>query len=199
MKKIILKIAFLFIFLLILSSCKTLNSNLITIKGVVLDELGPIPGAHIKVQGRNLNSVKTDLDGNYLIQAKKGDTLIVSYSTHTLKKIKIENNKTINIVLDPNESLVITVKSSNIKRNDISSNQASTKKSHFIIVNEKIVNKDILDVIDSKNIESVKILKNKEATAVYGQNAKNGAILITTKDISKRELKKLYKKYKLKS
>lgn len=86
MKKIILKIAFLFIFLLILSSCKTLNSNLITIKGVVLDELGPIPGAHIKVQGRNLNSVKTDLDGNYLIQAKKGDTLIVSYSTHTLKK-----------------------------------------------------------------------------------------------------------------
>lgn len=197
MKKIILKIAFLFIFLLILSSCKTLNSNLITIKGVVLDELGPIPGAHIKVQGRNLNSVKTDLDGNYLIQAKKGDTLIVSYSTHTLKKIKIENNKTINIVLDPNESLVITVKSSNIKRNDISSNQASTKKSHFIIVNEKIVNKDILDAIDSKNIESVKVLKNKEATAVYGQNAKNGAILITTKDISKRELKKLYKKYSL--
>lgn len=107
MKKIILKIAFLFIFLLILSSCKTLNSNLITIKGVVLDELGPIPGAHIKVQGRNLNSVKTDLDGNYLIQAKKGDTLIVSYSTHTLKKIKIENKGNLVVNLKSDQQIML--------------------------------------------------------------------------------------------
>lgn len=196
MKKIIFKIAFLIVFLLILSSCKTLNSNFITIKGVVSDELGPIPGAHIKVQG-NSNSVKTDLDGNYLIQAKKGDTLIVSYSTHALKKVKIENNKIINVILDADESLVITVKSSHIKRNDITSNQASTKNSHLIIVNEKIVHKDILDAIDSKNIESVKVLKDKEAIAIYGQIGKNGAILITTKTISKRELKQLYKKYSL--
>lgn len=65
----------------------------------------------------------------------------------------------------------------------------------LIVVNEKIVHKDILDAIDSKNIESVKVLKDKEAIAIYGQIGKNGAILITTKDISKRELKKLYKKY----
>ncbi len=196
MKKIIFKIALLIVFLLILGSCKTLNSNFITIKGVISDELGPISGAQIKVQG-NSNSVKTDLDGNYLIQAKKGDTLIVSYSTHALKKVKIENNKIINIVLDADESLVITVKSSHIERNDITSNQASTKNSHLIIVNEKIVHKDILDAIDSKNIESVKVLKDKEAIAIYGQIGKNGAIVITTKTISKRELKQLYKKYSL--
>lgn len=194
MKKIIFKTTLLIVFLLILGGCKTLNSNFITIKGVVSDELGPIPGAQIKLQG-NSNSVKTDLDGNYLIQAKKGDTLIVSYSTHALKKVKIENNKIINVILDADESLVITVKSSHIKRNDITSNQASTKNSHLTIVNEKIVHKDILDAIDSKNIESAKVLKDKEAIAIYGQIGKNGAILITTKDISKRELKKLYKKY----
>ncbi|MCA1965724.1 MAG: carboxypeptidase-like regulatory domain-containing protein [Flavobacterium sp.] len=67
----------------------------------------------------------------------------------------------------------------------------------LIVVNEKIVYKDILDAFDSKNIESVKVLKDKEAIAIYGQIGKNGAILITTKTISKRELKQLYKKYSL--
>ena len=67
----------------------------------------------------------------------------------------------------------------------------------LFVVNGNIVHKDILEAIDPKNIESVNVLKDKAATAVYGQNAKNGAILITTKDISKRELKKLYKKYSL--
>ena len=67
----------------------------------------------------------------------------------------------------------------------------------LIVVNEKIVHKDILNAIDPKNIESVNVLKDKEAIAIYGQIGKNGAILITTKDISKRELKKLYKKYSL--
>lgn len=75
--------------------------------------------------------------------------------------------------------------------------QEKTDNSPLIVVNGNIVNKDILEEINSENIESVNVLKDKTATAVYGQNAKNGAILITTKDISKRELKKLYEKYSL--
>lgn len=73
--------------------------------------------------------------------------------------------------------------------------QETTDNSPLIVVNENILHKDVLEAIDPKNIESVNVLKDKAATAIYGQNAKNGAILITTKDISKRELKKLYKKY----
>lgn len=73
--------------------------------------------------------------------------------------------------------------------------QETTDNSPLIVVNENILHKDVLEAIDPKNIESVNVLKDKAATAIYGQNAKNGAILITTKDISKRELKKLHKKY----
>ncbi len=73
--------------------------------------------------------------------------------------------------------------------------QETTDNSPLIVVNGNILHKDVLEAIDPKNIESVNVLKDKAATAIYGQNAKNGAILITTKDISKRELKKLYKKY----
>ena len=73
--------------------------------------------------------------------------------------------------------------------------QETTDNSPLIVVNGNILHKDVLEAIDPKKIESVNVLKDKAATAIYGQNAKNGAILITTKDISKRELKKLYKKY----
>ena len=75
--------------------------------------------------------------------------------------------------------------------------QETTDNSPLIVVNGNILHKDVLEAIDPKNIESVNVLKDKAATSVYGQNAKNGAILITTKDISKRELKKLYEKYSL--
>ena len=73
--------------------------------------------------------------------------------------------------------------------------QETTDNSPLIVVNGNILHKDVLEAIDPKKIESVNVLKDKAATAVYGQNAKNGVILITTKDISKRELKKLFKKY----
>ena len=78
MKKLVYKISALISLILILFSCKTLNTNFVTVKGVVSDELGPIYDAEVQVQG-NSNSVKTDFDGNYSIQAKEGDTLIFSY------------------------------------------------------------------------------------------------------------------------
>lgn len=67
----------------------------------------------------------------------------------------------------------------------------------LIVVNGNILDKNILNEINPKNIESVNVLKDNAAITVYGQIAKKGAILITTKNISKRELKKLYKKYSL--
>lgn len=67
----------------------------------------------------------------------------------------------------------------------------------IVVVNKKIIHKDILDAIDPKNIESVNVLKGKTASVIYGQNAEKGAILITTRNISKRELNKLYELYSI--
>lgn len=196
MKKLVYKTSSLIALILILFSCKTLNTNFITVNGVVSDELGPIADANVQVQG-NPNSVKTDFDGNYSIQAKKGDTLIVSYSTIAFKKVIIEKNRIINVKLEAPELLKNVVQSGSVKRNNNHSNLALANNDPLIVVNGNILHKDIMNMnaIDSKNINSITVLKDKAATAVYGQNAKNGAILITTKNISKRELKKLYKKY----
>lgn len=65
----------------------------------------------------------------------------------------------------------------------------------LFIVNGTMVHKDLTEVIDPKNISSVNILKNETATTAYGEVAKNGAVIMTTKNISESELQKLYKLY----
>lgn len=49
-----------------------------TIKGVVSDALGSIPGVNIFIKGTS-KSVQTDLDGKYEIKAQKGDVLVFSF------------------------------------------------------------------------------------------------------------------------
>lgn len=65
----------------------------------------------------------------------------------------------------------------------------------FETLNFKKNQNEVEKIINPDEIESISIIKGENAVNLYGENAKNGAILITTKDISKRELKKLYKKY----
>ncbi len=66
----------------------------------------------------------------------------------------------------------------------------------IFVVNGNIVHKDIMEVIDPKNIESVNVLKGDYIPQTF-DNTKNGVIVITTKKKSKRELEKLYQLYPL--
>ena len=66
----------------------------------------------------------------------------------------------------------------------------------IFVVNGNIVHKDIMEVIEPKNIESLNVLKGNQIPQNF-ENAKKGVILITTKNISKKELKKLYQLYPL--
>ena len=194
MKKLVYKISALISLILILFSCKTLNTNFVTVKGVVSDELGPIYDADVQVQG-NSNSVKTDFDGNYSIQAKEGDTLIFSYYSIIYEKVKIGKNKKINpILLSKDLKPIKVVSTSEIKRKNTAFENYTEA---LIAVNGNIVNKDILEAIDPKNIESVNVFKKENIPSNFINTKNSGAILITTKDISKRELKKLYEKYSL--
>jgi len=52
-----------------------------------------------------------------------------------------------------------------------------------IIVDGKEASKDILTKIDPKDIHDINVLKNEEAiNKTYGDKAKNGVVLITTKN-----------------
>ncbi|WP_338410738.1 TonB-dependent receptor plug domain-containing protein [uncultured Flavobacterium sp.] len=63
------------------------------------------------------------------------------------------------------------------------------------VVNSNYVSEDILKDINPNNIERVDVLKYQAATAIYGEKAQNGALVITTKNISKKELEKMYMLY----
>jgi len=52
----------------------------------------------------------------------------------------------------------------------------------LMIINGKETAAEIANLIDPKLIESVTVLKDKEATSLYGNGAKNGVVLITTKN-----------------
>ena len=78
------------------------------------------------------------------------------------------------------------------------SQESANGNEPLIVLNNHLVTKAILNDIDPNKIESVTVLKDKAAMSIYGSKGKNGAIVLTTKNISKRELKKIYKTYKSK-
>ena len=58
----------------------------IVVKGIVKDTTGePIIGANVIVKGTT-NGTITDFDGNFLLNANKGDIIIISLSDIGLKK-----------------------------------------------------------------------------------------------------------------
>jgi Ca-activated chloride channel family protein len=63
----------------------------------------------------------------------------------------------------------------------------------LIIVNGVPQNGNILSKIDPKSIESVQVLKDASATALYGSRAANGVVVVTTKKLSRKE-RKAFKK-----
>ncbi len=75
-----------------------LFAQTITISGVVSEENGPLPGASVLIKGTS-NSVATDFDGNYIIQAKKTDVLVFSYVGYVRQEVTVGDQTTINVIL----------------------------------------------------------------------------------------------------
>ncbi|MCC8172711.1 MAG: SusC/RagA family TonB-linked outer membrane protein, partial [Parabacteroides sp.] len=66
--------------------------------GVVEDALGPIIGASVFVKGTT-NGTVTDLDGNFSLDVKNGDLIVVSYIGYTTQEIKYTGQPSLNITL----------------------------------------------------------------------------------------------------
>ena len=77
----------------------TLSAKSISGKVTSSTDGEPLIGATVQVQG-DKNGVVTDFDGNYVIQAEKGQTLVFSYVGYLTKTVKIGDANTIDVVLD---------------------------------------------------------------------------------------------------
>lgn len=220
------------------------------VKGQVKDEMGiPLGGVTVLVKGTT-NGVATDFDGNYAINASKGNILKFSYVGMLPVEVTVGEDLSIDITLTiDSESLeeVVLIGYGSQKRSDITGsvskvNVAEMNKSNPISVDNALVgrasgvhvvtasgapgsnasirirgitsvfgNNEPLYVIDglpmeigqgqgndfySQNfsstlsplssinpmdIESIDILKDASATAIYGSRGANGVVIITTK------------------
>ena len=83
-----------------------------TISGTVTDQDGlPLPGVNILVQGTD-NGTQTDFDGNYIIQASVGQTLVFSYIGQKNVSQTVGASNTINVQMEEDaqalEEVVVT-------------------------------------------------------------------------------------------
>ncbi len=74
------------------------------ISGTVTDPNGePLIGATVLVKGTTKGTA-TDIDGNYTVNAKPGDILVVSYVGYVPSEVKVGASSEINVVLQENDN-----------------------------------------------------------------------------------------------
>lgn len=218
------------IFLLIAALFASVCAMAQTVTGVVTSAADdePLIGATVIVKG-TATGTSTDLDGNYSIQAAKGQTLVFSYVGMDTKEIKVESD-VINVALSENSNVldeVVVVGYGQVKRSDLTSSISTVKgeeitemttgnpmdalqgkvngvqissgggpgtqpkviirgvttvngSSPLYVVDGMPVGTDI-NFLNPSDIESMEVLKDASAAAIYGTRGSNGVILITTK------------------
>ncbi|WDF62555.1 vWA domain-containing protein [Flavobacterium sp. KACC 22763] len=202
-----------------------------TISGIVSDESNlPLPGVQITIKGTKKNS-QTDYNGNYSIQARKGDALVFSYIGMETKTILVKKSDVINVTLKNNfnklNEVVVTaygVSRKQMKTSAVTMVRGSAEEIQVqnsmgysampnptvsIRGNESVSPKNepmyIIDGVPAKanqmakinpnDIDNVSVLKDKDATSIYGSKASNGVVVISTKNeiyknLSEKELDK---------
>lgn len=97
--------------------------------GKVSDALttAPIAGAGIKIKGSNTSTL-TNENGQFTINAKKGDVIVVSYLGYESANIELGDSKVVNIQLNSSSSglnEVVVVGYGKMKKTDMSSSQVT--------------------------------------------------------------------------
>ena len=213
-----------------------------TVSGTVSDENGlPLIGVTVIVAGTS-SGTTTDFDGNYKINANTGDVLNFSYVGYSYQNITVGASNTMNVTLQPDNSLdevvvigygstnkqkvngnIASVTSDDIKEVPVSNFQNTlvgklagvqitqvngktesgvkirvrgvatvngSQEPLYVVDGIPITNIDNnvndspinpLIGINPNDIESIQILKDASASAIYGSRATNGVVLVTTK------------------
>ena len=214
------------------------------VTGRVTNERGePIPFATIKVKGGK-GGVAADADGNFRIQAKTGDVLVLSATGAISKEVPVGTESTVNVALTKtNEELTsvvvtalgvkkqsretgfatavvgakelnqakvtniangLTAKVSGLQINTVNNgvdpatritlrgNRSILGNNQALLVLDGVpVSLNYLNSINPNDVDNVTVLKGATASALYGSDASNGVIIITTKKGGKRPIIKV--------
>jgi len=204
-----------------------------TITGKISSQDGqPLQGATIQVKNTKQYAT-TDASGNFKIEKKSGDgILVVSSAGYESKEVKLEGRQNLSIALAQsygNMNAIVVVGYGTQKKSDVTGSVASVSSQKIsevpvvspaqalqgrvagVLVDQGgnrpgddakilirgrrsfLASSDPLFVVDGipidagindinpNDIESMEVLKDASATAIYGSRGANGVILITTK------------------
>ncbi|HWK05067.1 MAG TPA: SusC/RagA family TonB-linked outer membrane protein [Puia sp.] len=217
-----------------------------TITGKVTDQQGsPVQFASIRIKGTKTGTT-ADADGNFVIKAAIGQTLILSGMGMTSKDVPIVNEAPLNIQVTRAQSnltevvvtalgirrqpkqlgystAIITSKEINeasvtnlanglsakiagvdirLEDNSVNPNIKITFRGSrsiagdntaLIVLDGIIVPQSYLTGLNTEDIDNVTILKGPNAAALYGKDASNGVMILTTKKGKKGHLAINYK------
>ena len=117
--------------LLALAMSVSLMAQNVTVKGVVVDKIGPVIGASVLEKGNESNGTVTDLDGVFSLTVKSGATIVISSIGYTTQEIAVNGRTTIDITLaEDSEFLdeVVVVGYGTMKKSDLAGASVSMKE-----------------------------------------------------------------------
>ena len=172
------------------------------VSGTVVDEQGrPKAGVSILVPNTTYGAI-TDMDGHFSLKAVKGGNLLFSFIGYKSMKVPVSATMSVRMEQEVVDLLPeITkrfVKVKGIKDTSFINGVGSVNihgvkdgEQPLVIVDGKeVLEKDALSKISPERIRSISVLKDKTATAIYGEKGKNGVIIITLLTEGEYEFKK---------
>ena len=210
-----------------------------TVTGQVVDENSePLIGASVQLKGTS-TGMPTDINGNFSVGAKSGQTLVVSYIGYETREVKVPASGSMKIVLKASESSLdgVVVVGVLMKKSDLTgavshvdadvltekpvttinealqgrvagvnitkgitpsddssikirgTNTINSGSSPIYVVDGLVMDNQFgfFNSININDVESIEILKDASATALYGSRGANGVIVVTTKKARKGE------------
>jgi len=148
-------------------------SETIQVSGTVTSAEGkPLPGVAVMVKDMTTGTV-TDMNGQYSLAAPANVTLKFSFVGMATQEIIIGNQQVINVVMasQPEENVEVRIRG-------MEGMQGS--RPLYIVDGKEL---DNLNCIDPNNIKTISVLKDRSATALYGEKAKDGVIIISSKNV----------------
>lgn len=144
----------------------------VSLKITLANTTEPAVGATVVIAGTK-TGVVADAKGEASIEAPEGAVLEVGYP----------DCLSASVVVGKQSDYVIRLVPENYKtgKHPDSGNNA-TPKPLFVVDG---VEQASIDNLDPQSIESVSVLKNQSATALYGPRGKNGVVVVTTKGAAK--------------
>jgi TonB family protein len=150
------------------------------VKGTVLNEENkPMQGVSIMVSGTSLG-VFTDLNGHFVIgNVPEESSLVITYFGHKKVILKPDFSTDMNIKMSkdtesPDQTGIRIVPAPITKPG-----QTSPPAPLFVI--DGVVRKNGSVFLDPNTISHITVLKDTSATDIYGEEGKNGVVLVTTK------------------